>query len=138
VYEPLDDLAQRYPHVTVAIAALGPAHAALVGRSLLLVDPPLTESQRRSSIAHEIAHLDLGHTADVNPALARRQELEADHLAAQRLISLSQLADVVSWCRDEQHMAQQLRVSSQSLKLRLQALSRKERYALDTRIDACD
>jgi len=126
MYDPLEDLSVRYPQVTLATAAIRPAHAALVGGCLLLVDASLDARQRRCSIAHEIAHLDLAHTATGNRAFARRQEVEADRLASTRLISFEQLREAVRWCTDERDLAEQLQVSEQALSIRRTLLSAEE------------
>lgn len=130
MYDPLDDLAARYPRVVLDTAVLSPAHAALVGDRLLLVDASLDARQRRCSIAHEIAHLDLAHTMTVNRAFARRQEIEADRLASTRLISFEQLREAVRWCTGERDLAEQLQVSEQALSLRRTLLSAEEISAL--------
>lgn len=137
MYDPLEDLSARYPQVTVAMVAIRPAHAALVGDSLLLVDASLDARQRRCSIAHEIAHLDLAHVPTGNRALARRQEAEADRLASTRLISFGQLLEAVRWCADDQDLAEQLQVSEQALSLRRTLLSAAEISALHSSAAGC-
>ena len=66
-------------------------------RRVILIDSATSRPARRSSLAHAVAHLDLGHVV-IGGYLGSRQERDAEALAALRLISIPALADAISWC----------------------------------------
>jgi len=136
-YEPERDLEMRFPHVQVELADLSPALAAVIpGESLILFSRELTPTQRRTSLAHEIAHLDLHHSPTPLQWFSRRQEAEADTLAVRRLITVAALADLVGWCATDAELAQQLQVSIHAIRLRRTTLSQAESAIVEARI-AC-
>lgn len=55
-------------------------------------------------LAHELVHLDLGHTAAQPPEVERLVRLEA----ARRLISLAALLDAMRWTLDPHELAEEL------------------------------
>lgn len=134
-YEPERDLETRYPHIRVELADLSPALAAVIpDESLILFSHELTSTERRTSLAHEIAHLDLHHSSTPLHWFNRRQESEADALAAIRLISLAALADLIVWCTTDAELAQQLDVSIHTVRLRAFTLSQAESTIVEARL----
>jgi uncharacterized protein DUF955 len=126
-YDPVSDLAQRYPDWVVEHTALGwGIREALCQRShVILLEARGSAAERRSSLAHAIGHLDLEHRAAVG-RLDVRQEREADLLAARRLIPLAMLAETLRWTRDEAELAAELGVDRETLQVRLTCLGAEE------------
>jgi hypothetical protein len=127
-YDPLADLASRYPDWVVGFTALGwGIQEALSLRSKVILieagDPP---AERRCSLAHAVAHLDLGHRAVAAGFFDARQELGASELAARRLIPLEALASALSWTRNPAEIASELLVDRPTLSLRWSRLARHE------------
>jgi hypothetical protein len=106
----------------------------------IVLDDRLTRTERRCVLAHELAHPDLGHmhqAAGSGPGtgrIARRDEEEADQLAARRLIALGDMADaaVSASCRYE--LAESLDVTAELLAVRIQHLHPAERGAVTRRL----
>jgi Zn-dependent peptidase ImmA (M78 family) len=130
-YDPATDLAGRYPGWIVEHAVLGwGIREALCRNSqVILLEARDSAAERRSSLAHAIAHLDLEHRS-ASGRVDSRQEREADVLAARRLIPLEALADTLRWTRDEAEMAAELLVDRETLTARLTCLSEGELAAL--------
>jgi Zn-dependent peptidase ImmA (M78 family) len=109
---------------------------------VILLDRRLTQAQRRSHLAHELAHIDRGDECCVHgpdaARLGRRQELSADVLAARRLISLESLADALVWCVDTDELAEDLHVDEQMVQARISALTGAECDFIEQRLAARD
>jgi Zn-dependent peptidase ImmA (M78 family) len=109
------------PHLSydsVRMVELGryyPADAAILLRK------GLTQTERRCTLAHELAHHRLGHTGTCDPATSSRQEAEADALAARWLITLEDLADAELWGRHPSEVAEELWVDVRMLRARVGA-----------------
>ena len=123
-YDPAADLSGRYPDWIVEHVVLGwGIREALCHRSrVILLEVRDCAAGRRSSLAHAIAHLDLRHRAAAG-RVDLRQELEADRLAARRLIPLEALAQTLRWTRNEAEMAAELGVDRETLSARLTSLA---------------
>lgn len=131
-YDPAADLASRYPEWVVGRADLGglvPEVLCWV-RQVILVDASSSPEVQRSSLAHAIAHLDLGHTRTIAGYFENREESRADELAAERLIPLEALADALRWSRDRNEVAGQLGVDLTMLQTRERGLRPAERRRL--------
>ena len=139
MYCPWSDIGERMPGVHVALRDISPARAAwLPSHSVVLLDRSLTRREGRSTLAHEIAHIDLGH---VPTGLARfdvRQEREADRLAARRLITPAALADALVWSNDDHELAIELHVDVTTVRLRRELLTLDEVAAIGLRINALE
>jgi Zn-dependent peptidase ImmA (M78 family) len=132
IYDPGADLALRYPDWLVADGDLGgvvPEVLCLV-RRVILIEQDQHAAAKRSSLAHAIAHLDLGHRRVLAGFFENREEAEADQLAARRLIPLASLAHVLTWTRSPGEVAAELDVDAQTLRVREHALTRAERRVL--------
>lgn len=86
--------------------------------------------KKRSTLAHELAHVELGHAMRpgwwgslYEPAM----EAEADELAARELIPLHQLADVLRTARDAEEAAARLDVDRHTVRVRVETLTAAER-----------
>lgn len=93
-------------------------------RRVILLEADRTVAQRRSDLAHAIAHVDLAH----HRALDRKSELAADRLAAKRLISHEELATAIKATAGHigEETADLLRVDMATLRSRLTYLHPSE------------
>lgn len=138
-YDPWRDLARR-EHLTLAITRL-PAGTGWYFHDIpgIALDDRLDRVGRRCALAHELAHIDLGHTHQVagqgpgTGRIARRRETEADQLAAQRLIPLDQLADVLRWALCPEEVAHELDVTEHLANVRVVTLTTAEKAHIETR-----
>jgi Zn-dependent peptidase ImmA (M78 family) len=107
---------------------------------VILLDRRLDQRERRSCLAHELAHLELGDVAlEAGPDAARqgrRQESAADQLAASRLITLDALADALVWCLGADEVAEELHVTPWAVTARLRSLDEDEKAYIEGRIAA--
>jgi hypothetical protein len=119
-YDPVADVARRYPDWLVADADLGGLVAEVLcpARRVILLDRTLGPEVVRCSLAHAVAHLDLGHTHPVRGHFENREESAANDLAARRLIPLSDYATVLTWTRDPYEIAAELAVDGATLRIR--------------------
>src|SRR5690349_9632705 len=97
--------------------------AATDGVEVIVMRPGMSQAQRRSTIAHELAHIELGH---VNGCTSR-EESQAAQLAARRLIPVEQLADALLWSHDLEVVAEALWVDVGTLRTRAAHLHPSER-----------
>ena len=93
------------------------------GRERIWIDPHQTQVQRRCTLAHELAHIELGHTGGCTP----RDEADADALAARNLIPLQKLLDALRWSEELEEVAEELAVDMPTLIARLDNLTEAER-----------
>ena len=100
---------------------------------VILLDSAGSPAATRCSLAHAVAHLDLGHRALPAGRPERRQEREADLLAARRLMPLGSLLEVLAWTDDRDEAAAELGVVPALLALRLSALVPAEAELFDRR-----
>lgn len=92
------------------------------GKRTIWMDPRQSQAQRRSTIAHELAHIELGHVGGCSGP----EERQARDLAARRLIRLDHLADALKWTRSVHELAEELWVDVETLTDRLEGLSLEE------------
>lgn len=123
-YDPGRDAAARYPDWVIRHCDLrGIPEVMDVRRRVILIDRHQVRGARRSSLAHAIAHLDLGHVV-IDGHLGARQEVEAERLAASRLIPTGRLVDAIRWCGEHwPTVATTLDVDEPLLRARMQCLS---------------
>lgn len=123
VYEPLDGIDGLYDPDTGEI----------------VLDPRLTQAQRRSTLCHEWVHRERGHSRDAlrcdvgaprEGRELRRNESRAEQTAAHLLIPLDRLADALSWAHDHAEAADELWVDEAMLRTRLDHLHPSERAYL--------
>lgn len=131
-YDPAADLAARYPEWVVGRVDLGglvPEVLCWV-RRVILIEASARAEVQRSSLAHAVAHIDLGHTTTISGHFENREESQADRLAARRLIALDDFADALSWSQDRGEVARHLGVDLPMLRIRELDLSVAERRRL--------
>lgn len=138
-YDPWADLAAR-PHLTLAVARLPFGNGwYLHDVPGIVLDDRLDRIGRRCALAHELAHVDLGHVHQVagtgpgTSRIQRRREREADRLASQRLIPIHQLADVLRWALCAEEVAHDLEVTEHLARIRIHDLTEAEKVDIEAR-----
>jgi hypothetical protein len=117
--------------VHVAGHTIAPARAAwLPEERIILLERGLSTAQGRCTLAHEIAHMDLGHYPTGVGHFDRRQERDADGLAGRRLLPVGMLVEAIRAGWDLAAAADDLMVTVQVLEDRLARLHPSERHAL--------
>lgn len=131
-YDPWRDAAERHPDVVIRRTDCLPAFGAWIEAArVILVEQSLERPARNSVLAHEVAHLDLGHRMTGDGWFDRRQERQADRLAARRLVTFEALADALTWALTEDEIADYLHVTPDVVRLRFADLTARELAALD-------
>lgn len=98
-----------------------------IERRVIIVAIGKTVAERRCSLAHAICHLDLEHLPSEAGTFERRQEAEADQLAARRLIPIEVLVDAVCWTTDPSEACAEMNVDMDMLRCRAEHLHPAER-----------
>lgn len=138
-YDPWRDLARR-EHITLAVTRL-PVGLGWYFHDIdgIALDDRLDRVGRRCALAHELAHIDLGHTHQVagrgpgTSRIARRREVEADLLAATRLITIDALADALRWALCPEEVAHELDVTEDLARIRVEQLTDTEKSFIEAR-----
>lgn len=102
------------------------------GVRMIVMHPDQSQVQRRCTITHELAHVELGHTDGCTDV----EEREARALAARWLIDLDDLADAAVWARSLTELADELWVDPDTLADRVEQLRPAELRYLRSRITA--
>ena len=125
-YHPWRELRSR-DHLELTWADLPPGVRGMTdGTSAIWMEPEQLQVERRCTLAHELAHIDLRHTT--KPTV--REEQTARRLAAQKLIEWDALVDVFRWAHNAQEAADELWVTPEVLEDRLRFLHPHERALL--------
>lgn len=125
-YHPWRELRSR-EHLELTWADLPPGvRGATDGTSAIWLEVDQLQVERRCTLAHELAHIDLGHTT--KPTVA--EEHAARRLAAQKLIEWDALVDVFRWAHNAFEAADELWVTPEVLEDRLRHLHPHERGLL--------
>src|SRR5690625_7195002 len=106
-------------HVTLHWQPLQGLLGATNGSNLIVMDPRQSQAQRRCTIAHELAHIELGHTGGCTGA----EEAQARRLAARWLIDMDRLLDALAWSEELEEVAEELWVDLATLYARLEGLT---------------
>lgn len=116
------------PHITLRWSA-AVARGRVDGHTITL-HPLLTQAERRSTLAHELVHLERGPAP---PHLTAREELLVEEIAARRLVNLDDLADAIVWHDGHAHddMADDLWVDRAVLLVRIATLDDEERAYIE-------
>ena len=94
---------------------------------MILIDQALPPVERDTVLAHELAHLDLDHRFTGQPWFDRRQERQADDLAAMRLIAVKALAAAIRESLCEEEVADELGVTLEVAQRRMALLTDDEK-----------
>lgn len=121
-------------HVTVYWQELDGDLLAVTDGSSIWIDPRQTQAERRCTIAHELAHIELGHVGGCSP----KEEHQANLLAARWLIKVEHLADALAWTQDPHELAWELWVDLDTLHTRLENLTHAERRHIKHRLRRVD
>ncbi|MCD1287288.1 ImmA/IrrE family metallo-endopeptidase [Brevibacterium sp. CCUG 69071] len=125
-HHPWRDLRSR-ENVTLSWRDLPPGmRGATDGSSAIWMEPDLLQVERRCTLAHELAHIDLGHTEKTTVA----EENAARRYAAQKLIDWDALVDAFRWAHNAHEAADELWVTPEVLEDRLRFLHPNERALL--------
>jgi hypothetical protein len=130
-YDPWADVAGNWPGVEVVIE---PMRGTLLGElryPVIALRAGTSAAQRRCTLAHELVHLERG-VVDCGP-WAAREELAVHAEAARRLIRLDDLTAAVLLAGADPAavvLAQALEVDTQTLTLRVDRLTPRERAVL--------
>lgn len=119
---------QGLPHITIHWSK-SVTRGRVDGHRITL-HPLLTQAERRSTLAHELVHLERGQPP---PHLAAREELVVEEIAARRLVGLGDLAAAILWHDGRAHdeMADDLWVDRAILVARIRALRPDERAYIE-------
>lgn len=130
VYHPWRALRALNDQVTVVWQNLDAGILGLTdGEATIWMDPRQRQAKRRCTMAHELAHIELGHRGGCSV----RDDAAADQLAARRLIPLECLADALAWTDAPDEIADELWVDRATLEVRLAHLHPSERAYLSRR-----
>ena len=133
------DLEHRHPDITVARRHIAPARAAAVpALGVIVLDSGLNFAASRCALAHQVAHIDLCHTATLHPYFGKRQEAEATRLSDTRLLPIDALAPVLSWALSIEEVATELQVTADVVRRRLRRLTGSEKEMIHQRIESIE
>ncbi|RAX50902.1 ImmA/IrrE family metallo-endopeptidase [Arthrobacter sp. AQ5-05] len=96
--------------------------AATNGTDKVWVDPALSQTEIRCSLAHELVHLERGHVGHQPPAI----EKEVRYEASRRLISITQLRAAAAWAQSRADLRDELHVTDMVLLDRLSCITDDE------------
>jgi hypothetical protein len=129
----------RRPEVTVVFGDPGEGNVGVVDlrARVITLCPTLLQDERRSTLTHELVHLERG--SPCGPG--EWEEREVARLAAARIISLPDLVEAVKWSDHVDEQALELWVDEDTVRVRLRHLTDRERAELDrarAARDGCD
>lgn len=135
-YDPGADAAERYPDWVIRHRAIGVPEVMDVRRKVILLDRGGGRGERRASLAHAVAHLDLEHVV-VGGWFGERQERDAERLAALRCVTIRALADAIRWHGQSwSHVAEAVEVDERMLRARLDMMHLANRAELSRELRA--
>ena len=134
VHHPWRRLRDEYPDWIVVWCELEHdlAHADWDAKAIYM-DRRLSQAERRSTVAHELFHLDRG-PAPLDPRLLAREEAIVEQLAARALIPIPELGEALAWSYALDEAAAELWVDRNLLEARLAHLHPAERHYLRRRL----
>ena len=91
--------------------------------NVIRMHPHQSQVQRRCTIAHELAHVELGHRNGCDDG----EEVQATRLAARWLVGMDDLLDALRWAEELEEVAECLWVDEPTLLARLDGLDADER-----------
>jgi Zn-dependent peptidase ImmA (M78 family) len=102
-----------------------------IDRRIIWLDSRLTEAERRSTLAHEIGHLERGLPCDHGESNASDvTERAIDQWAARQLIDIRALASAFQWSSHLAEIAEELWIDEHLLRERLRCLTDEEQDIL--------
>lgn len=137
-WHPWRHLRDHYPHIDVHYVNLKPLglKGRLTTRGIELHHKS-RQRDLRSTLGHEVLHLERGPVPLHHPHFAQREEHVVEELTARRMITLPELVDAVLWCqgRTDDEAAEELWVSHNVLQTRIATLTPGERTWVQHQID---
>lgn len=125
-YHPWRELRSR-EHVELTWENLPPGVRGITdGSSAIWMEPDQLQVERRCTLAHELAHIDLRHTRKTTD----QEELAARRYAAQQLIDWDALVDAFRWAHTVEEAADELWVTTEVFADRLRFLHPHEKQLL--------
>lgn len=101
---------------------------------VVLLHQRLGQAAQRSRLTHELVHLERGDSPGPTDWHDRHIERVVEAEASRRLITLDHLAECLAWCLDTDELAELLWVDEQSVRARLDNLTKDERAYIEARI----
>lgn len=138
-YSPRADAAERLPHWVIRHASLHGLHEGLCWRRhVILLDSCRSQAERRSDLAHAIAHVDLGHRSTSHQFFATKDEAAAaTRLAVKRMLGIRNVGEVLALFDQNRDLAaEEMSVDRTTLDVRLEHLHPSERAYLKRRLAA--
>lgn len=136
-YDPWRDLRENWPEIETVLEPMAGRLLGELRYPVIALRADSSAAQRRSTLAHEIVHLERG-VFDCGPWAALEERLVHAE-AARRLVRLPHLADALRELggdADLAALARLLDVDRQTARLRLARLTARERRWLRARLDA--
>lgn len=117
------------PDVTLVLADPGPGTLGRVdfAAQRITLHPDLLQTERRSTLTHELIHLERGPAA---PGCEAREELRVDREAALRLVEIADLVSAAKWTDDIHELAFELWVDPDTVRVRMRHLTAAEEAEL--------
>lgn len=134
-WNPWRHIGDNYPHITVVRDQELPGRIwGLTDGTRIWICKRLNQAQRRSTLAHELLHIERGLPPSEPRGLAREEKLVSE-IAARRLITITDLIDALRWTREPTELADALWVDTDTLKARMSGLDPVEVAELENRLD---
>lgn len=134
MWNPWRHLRDQYPGVTVHTHRCLPDGTTGMQRpDIMWLDRRLLQSERRSTLAHEIIHLERGLVPDAR--WRGREERAVDTIAARRLVDLDELVDALLWTRQRDELATELWLDAGMLAALVGSITDAERAWIDAELE---
>nr|WP_256979953.1 hypothetical protein [Rhodococcus sp. 15-1154-1] len=135
-YHPWRHLRDHHPHIHVTYPDGGTGCLGRWTKDGIEINRTSTQRERRCTLGHEIVHVERGPMPE-DRMLALKEERIVDRIAANRLIELDQLIDVLAWnrYRVDDETAEDLFVDLRTLKIRVENLTDDERGLIDRELE---
>mgnify|MGYP001202643641 CR=1 FL=1 len=134
-WNPWRHIGKHYPHVAVETRVELPGRIwGLTDGSRIWLCRLLDQAARRSTLTHEIVHLERG-PVPTDQRGKSREERAVSREAARRLITITALADGLRWTRNPAELAEHLWVDEPTLRARMDGLDPIEVAQLEHQLD---
>lgn len=136
-WHPWRHMATHFPHVIICTAyELEHGVRGLVQGNRIWLCRTLDQAGRRTTLSHEIGHLERGVLHLPSDSMyTRREEDIVDQIAARRLIPLDDLIDALRWSQQPAEVAEILWTTERTVKCRMESLDPVEVAELEYRLD---
>lgn len=112
--------------------------AGLTDGHTIWLNPALTPTGYRCTLAHELIHVERGVIHHLPDVLAAREEATVDRIAAHRLIAIDDLVTAIVWAQgdhDRHSIAVDTDVDVSTLDVRLRTVTDDEAAAINRALD---